>query len=102
MKAKVIELMNARGVLVSDIAEIVRVVQKKYVPDLTLKECIDSVEAVLDKREAQHAMLTGLALDMLAEEGRLPSPLQEIVATDAPLYGIDEILALAITNIYGR
>src|SRR5690606_29869064 len=72
-----------------------------YLPSLTFQMCRESVEAVLNKREAQHAILTGLALDQLAEEGLLPSPLQEIIARDEPLYGVDEILALAITNIYG-
>lgn len=91
----------ARGVSLEDIAEIVYALQRPHLPQLTLEQCIESVQAVLAKREAQHAILTGLALDDFAEKKMLPSPLQEIVARDEPLYGVDEILALAITNIYG-
>jgi len=101
MQEQVIRALEARGVTIDDIAEIVYTLQKPYVPQLTLEMCRQSVKAVLAKREAQHAILTGLALDVFAETGSLPSPLQEIVSRDEPLYGVDEILALAITNIYG-
>ncbi len=94
-------LLEARGVSLRDIAEIVYELQKPHWPDLTLARCQASVEAVLAKREAQFAILTGVALDMLAEQGRLPQPLGDVVRRDEGLYGVDEILALAITNIYG-
>jgi phosphatidylglycerophosphatase A len=48
-----------------------------------------------------NAILTGIQLDILAEEDKLLQPLQEIVAEDEGLYGIDEILALSIVNVYG-
>lgn len=101
MPDEIVKALAARGVSLSDIAEIVYELQKKHLPQLTLELCHESVEAVLTKREAQHAIMTGLALDILAEKRMLPSPLQEIVSRDEPLYGVDEILALAITNIYG-
>lgn len=84
-----------------EIGRVVQEIQKPYYPDLTLDECVNGVEMVLRKREVQHAILTGLALDVLAEEKRLPEPLQSIIATDDFLYGVDEILALSITNVYG-
>ena len=37
----------------------------------------------------------------MAEENSLLHPLQEIVKDDEGLYGIDEILALSIVNVYG-
>ena len=40
-------------------------------------------------------------MDILAEENQLLHPLQEIVKEDEGLYGIDEILALSIVNVYG-
>jgi len=101
MTAYVIQALASRGVTVESIAKVVYSLQKQYLPELTLSTCEKSVMAVLAKREAQHAILTGLALDQLAEEKRLPQPLQDIVERDEPLYGVDEILALAITNIYG-
>ncbi len=63
--------------------------------------CMENLMAVLSKREIIHAVLTGIALDELAEKKLLPSPLQEIIENDEPLYGIDEILPLSIVNVYG-
>lgn len=94
-------LLLQRGVSLEDIADLVFFLQKDYVEDLTLKMCQDNVEAVLEKREVQNALITGIQLDILAEEGKLLQPLQEIVETDESLYGIDEIMALAIVNVYG-
>ncbi|MEJ8545902.1 phosphatidylglycerophosphatase A family protein [Brevibacillus borstelensis] len=96
-----LELLQQRGVQVDDIAEIVLFLQKDYFPHLTLDACKESVTAVLRKREVQNALLTGIQLDILAEKKQLFSPLQEIIETDESLYGIDEVMALAIVNLYG-
>src|SRR5699024_7369233 len=56
---------------------------------------------VLTKREVQNAILTGIQLDMLAEEKALDQPLQTTIETDESLYGIDEIIAFSIVNVYG-
>ncbi|MBX6394279.1 MAG: phosphatidylglycerophosphatase A [Alicyclobacillaceae bacterium] len=101
MSSSVVKLLEQRGVRIQDIAEIVLMLQKPYHPDLTLDECVESVLTVLEKREVKHALYTGIALDMLAEQKLLPEPLQSIMERDEPLYGVDEILALAITNVYG-
>ena len=45
--------------------------------------------------------MTGIQLDILAEKEALLEPLQEIVTSDEGLYGIDEIMALSIVNVYG-
>lgn len=101
MAHSVIEQLQARGVELADIADIVYQLQAPYHSDLTTADCLENVMHVLEKREVQHAIYTGLALDLLAEAGNLPAPLQRIMETDEPLYGIDEILALSITNVYG-
>lgn len=90
-----------RGVTLAHIAELVYFLQKDYVDGLTTEECIASVEAVLAKREVQNAILTGIQLDILAEEGKLFPPLQDMIENDEGLYGCDEILALSIVNVYG-
>ena|SRR5579875_664031 len=97
----VIEQLQSRGVEVGDIADVVFQLQAPYHPDLTHADCVDSVLRVLEKREVQHAIYTGLALDLLAEQKALPEPLQSIMEKDEPLYGVDEILALSVTNVYG-
>ena len=101
MYKTVVKMLEDRGVTLREIAEVVYEIQKAYYDSLPLQECLESVEAVVKKREVQNAILTGLALDMLAEEGKLPEPLQSIVAGDDFLFGVDEIVALSITNIYG-
>ena len=95
------QLLLDRGVTIKDIAELVYFLQEKYVQDLTLDMCLENVEAVLNKREVQNAILTGIQLDIAAENHQMLEPLQEILETDEGLYGIDEILALSIVNIYG-
>jgi phosphatidylglycerophosphatase A len=97
----VVDLLARRGVTLPEVAEVVLAIQKGYYPELKLPECLHSVEMVIRKREVQHAILTGIALDMLAEEKKLPEPLQTIVAEDDFLFGVDEIVALSITNVYG-
>lgn len=101
LKETVIASLASRGVLLGSIAEIVLDLQQPYNPDLTLEQCLEAVDRVLDKREVQHAVLTGLCLDVLAERCQLPEPLLYIIREDEPLYGIDEILALSIVNVYG-
>jgi phosphatidylglycerophosphatase A len=96
-----IQLLTKRGVSLDEIAQIVYDLQVEYHQSLTMRECLESVETVLKKREVQHALITGITLDMLAEKKQLPEPFQTIMEVDEPLYGIDEILALSITNVYG-
>ncbi len=93
--------LKDRGVSVKDIGELVMYLQHKYHDDLQLEDCIYNVERVLSKREVQNAILTGIQLDMLAEKGLLEEPIQSIIGVDEGLYGVDEILALSIVNVYG-
>lgn len=90
-----------RGVKLEDIAEIVYSLQIVYNSELTMEQCLDSVKAVLQKREVQYTLFTGIALDELAEKKLLPEPLQAIMEVDEPLYGVDETMALGITSVFG-
>lgn len=94
-------LLEERGVKKIDIAELVHFLQKDYVTELTVEDCVVHVDAVLSKREVQNAILTGIQLDILAEKKQLLSPLQDMIENDEGLYGCDEILALSIVNVYG-
>ncbi len=73
------DALRNRGVTIEDIAEIVLDMQLPYNEGLTLAHCIESVESVLQKREMQHALLVGIELDVLSEQGKLSKPLQQIV-----------------------
>jgi len=90
-----------RGVTLEEIAGIVYTLQAPYHADLKAEECLDSVRAVLNKREVQYTLFTGIALDELAERKLLPEPLQAILEADEPLYGVDETMALGITSVFG-
>ncbi|MBA2877650.1 phosphatidylglycerophosphatase A [Anoxybacillus ayderensis] len=98
---RTLQLLTERGVTIPAIAEIVYEMQSPYNKNLTMAECIESVEKVLQKREVQHAILVGIELDKLAENGMLSEPLQTIVETDEGLFGVDETLALGAVLGYG-
>lgn len=102
MYEKCVNYLKQRGVGISDIAKCVQFLQKQYHPEFTLYECETVVKEVLKKREVQHAVLTGVCLDKAAEDGVLMDPqLQNILMQDSSLYGIDEVLAYGICNLYG-
>lgn len=95
------DLLTERGVQLMDIAEIVYKMQVVYTPTLTIEECYESVDRVLEKREIQHAVLVGIELDKLAEQGKLSEPLQSIIAMDEGLFGVDETIAIGSVFGYG-
>lgn len=95
------ECLKDRGVSIKDIAELVYYLQSGYFENLSMDICIHNVNRVLSKREVQHAILTGIQLDVLAEENKLTEPLQDIIHRDEGLYGIDEVIAFSIVNVYG-
>lgn len=96
-----VERLKDFGVEPIEIAKLVQELQGEYIKDLDLERCLESVESVIKKRESIHAILTGLAIDDLANQGKLPEPIQSIIHDDEGLYGIDEILTLGIVNMYG-
>ncbi len=99
---KCIELLESRGVTINDIAECARFLQADYHVDLKKEELLESVMSVLSKREVQHAIMTGIALDVLAEKKMLDDKdLESILRRDEGLYGVDEVLAYGICNLYG-
>ena len=96
-----IEQLKERGVELEDIAELVYHLQSAYHDDLDMEECMFNIRKVLKKREVQNAVLTGIQLDKFAEQNKFEEPLQSIIANDEGLYGIDEIVAFSIINVYG-
>lgn len=96
-----LQALERRNVQLLDIAKIVYEMQIPYNHELTLEECINSVERVLRKREMQHAILVGVELDELAERKMLSQPLQQLVESDESLFGIDETIALGAVFTYG-
>jgi len=93
--------LTERGVTIADIAELVFFLQKDYIHHLTKELCEKNIEAVLSKREVQNAIITGIQLDRLTEKKLIDEPLLDILKRDEGLYGIDEIIAFSVVNIYG-
>lgn len=97
-----IDLLEKRGVKIEDIAQCAMHLQNKYHPEITLEESIEITHTVIAKREVQHAILTGIQLDILADSNvEMVGNLKEILTSDEGLYGIDEVLAYGICNLYG-
>ncbi len=101
-RTKCIELLESRGVTVNDIADCARFLQADYHVDLKKEELLESVMSVLSKREVQNAIMTGIELDVAAEQGYMKDKdLAKILTRDEGLYGVDEVLAYGICNLYG-
>lgn len=101
MKEIVVAQLKERGVEFDKLADVLYDIQIKYNPKIDHDYCLEMIMAVLDKREVQFAILTGINLDKLAEQNLLDEPLNTLINEDFALYGIDEILALSIVNVYG-
>jgi phosphatidylglycerophosphatase A len=97
-----INLLAERGVSLEDIADCARFLQADYHVNLTSEELMTSVKAVISKREVQNAIMTAVELDKLAEQGKMNDKvLEAALMRDEPLYGVDEVLAYGICNLYG-
>ncbi|MDI3269383.1 MAG: phosphatidylglycerophosphatase A [Bacillota bacterium] len=101
LRQDILDLLASRTVQLEEIVDLVHFLQKDRQPGLTKEDCRESILRVLSKREVQYALLVGIQLDRLAEKGLVDEPLLTILREDSPLFGIDEVLALAITNVYG-
>lgn len=95
------DMLIERGVNLNDIAQLTYDLQKPYLPNIELELCLVHVNKVLLKREVQHAVLVGIELDVLAEKNLLSEPLLTLIKSDHGLFGVDEVLALSIVNVYG-
>lgn len=103
MKKGMIELLESRNVTLEDIVECVVFLEEGYNGVEADKLLIlKHVTEILDKREVQNAVRTGIALDIMAENGLLEDKvLEDLLMRDESLYGSDEVLAYGICNLYG-
>lgn len=101
LKELTIHKLNKRGVDINSMATIVFKLQKKYNPKLLYKDCIYVIEKVLEKREVIQAVLLAINIDELTEQDMFDTQLNNLIKEDNSLFGLDEILALSIVNIYG-
>lgn len=97
-----LNLLSEEGVKIDDLVDLVMLLQSQYKPGLTREECESALVRILNKREVQHCIMTGICLDRLTHNNALNDVyLQNAIVSDAGLYGIDEVLAYGICNLYG-
>lgn len=95
------ERLLERGVKLEDIATIAFNQQGKYNSNITMRQCLESVEKVLSYRDIFHLVQLSIEIDRLTEEGMFRSPIQEIMRADLGVFGIDELFGLDIASYYG-
>ena len=84
------DYINARfeelGISRLELAQEVLKEQTRHNPWMTLEDAYEAVEAVIRKREMQHALVTALTIDELADKKMLSEPMQSIIADDIHTY----------------
>ncbi|QIL50145.1 phosphatidylglycerophosphatase A [Weissella coleopterorum] len=90
-----------RHISIADIAYEVFKSQIDYVENLKISDANIAVSKVLSKTEVQNALMVAINLDNLANKNMLDGPLQEAVHSDKGTFGIDEVIALSTSGLYG-
>ncbi|MFA7076417.1 MAG: phosphatidylglycerophosphatase A [Candidatus Izemoplasmatales bacterium] len=96
-----IEMLNKRGVKVSEIAEIAFRQQSKWNDKISYQECLESVEKILSLRDVFHILQLGAEIDRLTEKNAFEGPIQSILASDLGMFGIDELFGIELAGLYG-
>lgn len=102
MKDICINLLEERGVGLKDIVDCVVYLQKAFVEEVDESVIMSDILSILEKREVQHTIMTGIAIDKAVEEKCFGNQqIHDIIKNDEGLYGLDEVLAYSICNLYG-
>ena len=101
LRKKALKKLKERGIDLEQLIELIYNSQKIYNNSLTKESCRKALNKVLEKREVLHTILTGIAIDEAVEKELFDKEINTIILEDKKLYGIDEILALSIVNVYG-
>lgn len=98
----VLDLLRERHVEVSEMAQIVYDGQIKYEPYITLEKCKQAILHVLEKREVQNVVLTGITYDKMVDMGLIPDEfLVKILKHDEGQYQCDELLSTGCVEVFG-
>lgn len=96
-----IETLKRRGVSVEDIASISHRQQSRYIKDIDMSLCVDSVIKILSFRDVFHYVQLSAEIDRLTEEKMFRGPIQDILYYDLGMFGIDETFGLDLAGTYG-
>ncbi|NLW14674.1 MAG: phosphatidylglycerophosphatase A [Erysipelothrix sp.] len=102
MRQLCIDLLKERTVELEDIVECVAYLQEEFNSHIDREIIMSDIMGILDKREVQHTVMTGISIDMAVEQKNFGNKIIcDIINEDNGLYGIDEVLAYSICNLYG-
>ncbi len=102
MKQLCIDLLEERGVQLQDIVDCVVYLQSAFVEVVDESVIHSDIQKILEKREVQQTIMTGIGIDKAVETNCFGNELiRDIIKTDEGLYGLDEVLAYSICNLYG-
>lgn len=102
MKQLCIDLLEERGVQLQDIVDCVVYLQSAFVEVVDESVIHSDIQKILEKREVQQTIMTGIGIDKAVEINCFGNELiRDIIKTDEGLYGLDEVLAYSICNLYG-
>lgn len=90
----------AQGITIREMAKEAKADQDKHGAKASLDTYIKAIQNQLHKHDVMSCIMTGLALDRLAEQHKLPEPLQTIIENDLPLYSTDELISISLTQMY--
>lgn len=96
-----IQTLKDRTVTVKEIAEVAFRQQARWNPDISFKECSDSVEKILSLRDVFHLLQLGAEIDRLTDEHLIQGPIYDILKVDLGMFGIDELFGLELAGLYG-
>lgn len=96
-----IQKLEQRGVRLEDVCEKAIEEQKKHGVEASLADTRRYLINLLHKREIMNVIMAGIYLDEQAEKGLIDGPLQDIIESDAPSFGLDESFAFIITSLFG-
>lgn len=96
-----IQTLKERTVTVKEIAEIAYRQQKKWVDNISMQDCIESVEKILSLRDVFHLLQLGAEIDRLTDEDAFKGPILNVLKTDLGMFGIDELFGLELAGLYG-
>ena len=97
----VLNKLKKRGIDLGDICQKAIEEQKKHGVESSMADARRYLINLLHKREIMNVILTGIYLDEQAEKGLIDGPLQDVIESDAPSFGLDESFAFVITSLFG-
>lgn len=93
--------LKKRNINSHTVGEAAYQLQHQYLPELTIADFGYQLNEILKKREVLNTLALGFEIDNLATEKKLSEPLQTIIENDLGIFGLDELLAMNISQLYG-